>query len=116
MRFLADENIANSIVELLRSFGHDVCDVKEQQWFGKSDAFLVLLAKKEKRIIVTHDKDFIYQEKVAVLLLRFQNQKPNHTKQYLSAFFKLPESRKLEKVITALLSEDGAVFSPPQGL
>lgn len=112
MRFLADENIANSIVELLRSCGHDVCDMKEQEWFGKPDAFLVSRAKKEKRIILTHDKDFIYQEKVSVLLLHFRNQSPEHCSQYLAAFFDLSESKKLLKPIIVELSEDGAEFYP----
>lgn len=50
MRFLADENVARSVVLALRNAGHDVFDVKETGWQGKSDDFLIKQALKNKRI------------------------------------------------------------------
>lgn len=116
LQFLADENIAGSIVELLRSHGYEVCDVKEQGWFGKPDTFLISLATKKGYVVLTNDKDFTYQEKVPVLLLRFKNQKPRHILQYLSVFLTVPELQKLKKPLIAVLSEEGVTFFPPQGL
>ncbi len=59
MKFLTDENIAISVVKHLRNKGHDVKDVKEESLYGSPDKDIFELAKKENRIILTHDKDFI---------------------------------------------------------
>ncbi len=56
--FLADENIASSVVSALREEGYDVRSVKEEDLLGVSDRNLILYAKGEGRIILTHDRDF----------------------------------------------------------
>ena len=58
MRFLADENISNSLIKTLRSLNHDVIDLKEKKLQGLNDNLLVKKANEENRIILTHDKDF----------------------------------------------------------
>ncbi len=58
MRFLVDENLPFSIVELLTSLKHDVFDVATSDLRGSSDKILWAKAAKEKRIIVTRDLDF----------------------------------------------------------
>ena len=57
MRFLADENIARSIVAGLRQAGHDVLSVKESM-IGLPDDQILVRAMAEARIVVTFDKDF----------------------------------------------------------
>ncbi len=37
LKFLADENIAKSLVRALRQNGYDVKDIKEEKLFGISD-------------------------------------------------------------------------------
>ena len=54
MRILADENIPDELVDLLREKGHDVSTVKT----GAKDVDIALTAKKERRVILTQDKDF----------------------------------------------------------
>lgn len=58
LKFLADENVSPRLVAFLRERGHDVHDVIEQGWQGKSDAFLLRKAWKAQRFIITHDRDF----------------------------------------------------------
>lgn len=113
MRFLADENIAGSVVAALRVHGHDVIDVKEKRWFGKPDSYHIGIALKQRRIILTSDRDFLYQEKVAVILLRFNDQKPANVEKWLTEFLKRPESARLKKPMVAVLSEYGADFHKP---
>jgi predicted nuclease of predicted toxin-antitoxin system len=58
MKFLTDENIANSTIRMIRELGFDVKDVREIGLIGCSDELIIKLAIKEDRIIITLDKDF----------------------------------------------------------
>lgn len=55
---LADENVSPRVVSFLREKGFDVLDVKESGMNGTSDHFLMELALREQRFVVTHDADF----------------------------------------------------------
>lgn len=55
---LTDENISPTFVEYLIETGLEIKDVKIENLFGKSDAFLLDLANEEGRVVVTHDSDF----------------------------------------------------------
>ncbi len=57
MLFLANENVAKTIVEGLRKNGHDVLSAKESMR-GQPDDIILSRAQAEKRIVLTHDKDF----------------------------------------------------------
>jgi predicted nuclease of predicted toxin-antitoxin system len=57
MRLLADENFPRSLVEALRTDGHDVLWVRTD-CTGWSDVRLLNLAESESRIVLTLDKDF----------------------------------------------------------
>lgn len=57
MRFLANENISDGLVKLLRNSGHDVLWVKEFMR-GEKDTKILAFAQAEQRILVTYDKDF----------------------------------------------------------
>ena len=57
MRILANENVTRTVIESLRAQGHDVVSVKESLRGAQDDAILAR-AQSEKRIVVTHDKDF----------------------------------------------------------
>ncbi len=56
-RLLADENIPRTVIVTLREKGYDVVSVWELSP-GMSDEEVVELAIKERRIIITFDKDF----------------------------------------------------------
>ena len=57
MRIIANENISRSVIRKLRENGHNVLSIKESL-IGASDPAVLALAQSEKRIIITHDKDF----------------------------------------------------------
>ncbi len=54
MRLLADENIPYELVDILRKSGYDISTVPRRA----KDSDIALLAKKERRILLTQDKDF----------------------------------------------------------
>lgn len=76
MRFLADESCDFSVVRALRASGHDVVAVAEISP-RVDDKVVMDLAIRERRILLTEDKDFgqlVYADRRAsggVLLLRF---------------------------------------------
>jgi predicted nuclease of predicted toxin-antitoxin system len=57
MRILADENMPDQTVELLRMAGHDVHFVKETMP-SEADPNILAVATRENRLLVTQDKDF----------------------------------------------------------
>jgi predicted nuclease of predicted toxin-antitoxin system len=57
VRWLADECVAAPLVAFLRTHGHDVLYVTETT-AGLSDSDVIALALREKRLLLTEDKDF----------------------------------------------------------
>src|SRR3990170_1705455 len=81
MRLLCDANVARTVAEALREAGHDVVRVSEVDPTMR-DADVLGLAREERRILVTHDKDFgelVYvrgQIATGVMLLRLSTGDP----------------------------------------
>ena len=101
-KFLADENIAPRVIEALRKSGFDVVSIYEEKLLGVTDEKLLKLAQKEKRIILTHDKDFgnlihrPYQTHGGVILLRLRNQSPQNVISHLILFLKKIKPQKIK--------------------
>jgi predicted nuclease of predicted toxin-antitoxin system len=57
VRWLADECVAAPLVAVLRSGGHDVLYIAEAA-AGLSDSDVIALALRERRLLLTEDKDF----------------------------------------------------------
>jgi predicted nuclease of predicted toxin-antitoxin system len=57
-KILADENIQADVVAFLRAEGFDVAVAKEILPEGTSDAEILRRAFDERRIVLTHDRDF----------------------------------------------------------
>jgi predicted nuclease of predicted toxin-antitoxin system len=57
MRLLVNENVGGTVIDELRQLGHDVLSVKESMR-SESDEVILARAQSEKRIVITHDKDF----------------------------------------------------------
>ncbi|MDO8594735.1 MAG: DUF5615 family PIN-like protein [bacterium] len=83
LRLLLDENIGKRVVAALRERGYDATSVLEDAP-GSTDTDVLRRARKEKRLLVTLDKDFgalIFRDSesyVGVLFLRLQNEKPEN--------------------------------------
>lgn len=110
MNFLADENIPSSLVRALRGAGHTVKDLKEERLFGIHDKKVIELARKENRIILTYDKDFLHyiqlhQPKVGMIILRFRNQQPKKVIPLVLSFIQSSLSQKIENSL-CIISEE----------
>jgi predicted nuclease of predicted toxin-antitoxin system len=57
VRFIANENIAASVIAGLRARGHDILAVREEMR-GAPDRLVLDTARSDSRIVLTHDKDF----------------------------------------------------------
>ena len=58
MKLFANENLFEPIIDYLRSLGHDVLSIRDSGLSGISDDEVYQRACKEKRVIITMDKDF----------------------------------------------------------
>ena len=100
---LTDENIAVSTVKLLRQSGYNVKDIKEEKLQGISDDLVIRLARKEKRAIITLDKDFanvlnyppLLNFGIIIIDLRFP--KPEFVNKILYEFLKDKTQSKLNR-------------------
>lgn len=58
IRFLLDENVSSSVIEVFEARGHDVLLARDVLAAGTPDAVLAILIVHEAMVIVTHDRDF----------------------------------------------------------
>jgi predicted nuclease of predicted toxin-antitoxin system len=58
MKFFANENLYEPIIGYLRDLGIDILSIREAGLSGIADDEVYHLACKEKRVIITMDKDF----------------------------------------------------------
>lgn len=92
LKLLTDENIAVSTVLVLRELGYDVKDIKEEKQQGISDETIIQIALKEKRTIITLDKDFgnilLFPPPLSfgVILIDLRFPKPNLVNKVLDKF------------------------------
>lgn len=83
MRIVADENISNTVIQKLRQKGHDVISIKETK-SAATDPNILKQAQQEKRLVLTHDKDFGelafrygLPSDCGIILLRLSGQSPD---------------------------------------
>ncbi len=82
-KFLADENIPSRAVHRLQKDGIDITHVNNIK-YGLADYHILKVAYKEKRILITFDKEFGYlvfrkkMKSVGIILLRFIPLSPDH--------------------------------------
>ncbi len=84
MRFLVDECTGPAVARWLRSLGHDVYSVFDDESRGTDDADVIKKAYEEDRILITNDKDFgeiVFREGTlhhGIIFLRLSNERsPN---------------------------------------
>ena len=58
MRFLLDQNIDARLIPFLISLGHDVIRIGREHPHDMSDEDILALAHRERRILITNDRDF----------------------------------------------------------
>ena len=104
MKLLANENFPKASVLLLRTFGHDVTYISEDD-SGITDAEVMEAAKSEQRLIITFDRDYgelifkyNYRPEPGVLYLRLSEYSPEQPAvivHELLTVFKLETYRRL---------------------
>lgn len=108
LKLLADENIAQRVVGHLRQEKFNVLSIYEENITGISDEKILKIAKKQKRVVLTHDKDFgslihqPYQPHGGVILLRLRNQSPKNVVFYLIPFLKNTRPNKIKNRLIVL--------------
>jgi predicted nuclease of predicted toxin-antitoxin system len=81
MRFIVDECVGPMVARWLREQSHDVYSVYDESR-GLEDEAVIRIAVKERRVLITNDKDFgdkVYREgslHSGVVLLRLDDQSP----------------------------------------
>lgn len=113
--FLADENVAPRVVHALRDHGYDVADVKERGLSGLTDQQVLQLAGRERRVVVTHDRDFAHAlfrppaRHHGIVIIRFSNQSPQVVTARLLAALQPRLLKRLSHAV-ALLTDDAATI------
>jgi predicted nuclease of predicted toxin-antitoxin system len=108
MRFLLDENISKTVTQHLRDADFDVVHVLAIGLQGKPDEEIMVVAIKEKRIILTHDKDFgnllrfSLQHHHGVIMMRLHSQTPQNVVVHLSEFLSRNKTLQLKSRLVIL--------------
>ena len=58
MNIKLDENLPSSVARILRTHGHDVHTVPDEQLYGEPDRLLWRIVQQEQRFLITQDLDF----------------------------------------------------------
>lgn len=101
MRLLVDANISKRVVVRLREQGHDVLFISEHNP-SASDASILALARNERRVIVTYDKDFgtlVFRDSeahVGVIFLRTNNENSETQSDLLIHFLSHKKAREIQ--------------------
>ncbi len=106
MKFLADINIPQSVINALNKEGHDMLDIKKHK-LNLKDTELIQIAKKENRIILTRDKDFIVltqfpKYQVPTIVIRLKIQIPSYIRDHLMQLLNNQDEGILNKSLTII--------------
>ncbi len=118
MKFLADVNIPQSVISELERNSHNVLDIKRVNRLT-ADTEIIQIAKREKRIILTLDKDFIVfiqypKYQAPTIVIRLLNQTPRHILEHLTELLENQKEKVLEKSLT-IIKEESAESYPYEG-
>lgn len=115
MKFLADINIPQSVITSLTKADYDVLDIKKIR-LNLKDIELIQIAKQEKRIILTRDKDFLIltqfpKYQVPTIVIRLKIQTPDFIQKRLMQLLENQDENILNKSLT-IIREDSAGSHP----
>ncbi|MEK6937195.1 MAG: DUF5615 family PIN-like protein [Nanoarchaeota archaeon] len=116
MKFLTDENVDIRVVQGLRKEGFDVKGIKELKMYSASDKKVLNLATKEKRILITYDKDFKNNpsfnnvKHFGIILLKLVNKTPNNILKIIVPILNSEKSEKLANNLTVISETDIVIY------
>lgn len=120
-KFLLNANISRKIIpKLSLSVTYNIKHISEISDGSLPDSKIIVIAKKENRVIITHDLDYgeIYylqeQGMFGVIMLRLKNQSSENVVKRLTDFFNSSEFRnyKLQKSLVIISEDNIRVFTP----
>lgn len=97
MKFLLDANLGEAVKSFLIQQGQDTLRISGEL-ADSTDQSILELARREKRVIITNDKDFgalvfkNHQTHSGVILLRLENNRSKHVNEVLQKILKLAEN------------------------
>lgn len=116
MKFLADENVPQTIIRYLRAQGYDTIDVKRTSYQGDSDLRLLAISAAEDRILISFDKDFVspiyLPPGAAVVILHFPRVRPVDILPHIEQLIHALESKRLKRPYRILLQKESVVVLP----
>lgn len=115
MKFLADVNIPLPLIKFLRTGGHIVIDARIEYPSAK-DIELIQIARDNRLIIITKDKDFLEltkypKYKIPMIAIRLINQKTLNIVNHINDLLNNQSGEILSKSIT-VIKEDIADSFP----
>lgn len=102
MKFLADENISNDLINSLRELNFEIDSVREK-YRSYSDYQIIQIVADTETIIITEDKDFgdwvfaHHIKSISVILLRYEKEDYPTVKNSLILLLKLLTEKEFEK-------------------
>lgn len=113
MKFLADENVPQTIIRYLRAHGHDTTDIKRTVHRGDSDQKLLVLTTVEERILITFDTDFVtpvyLPQTAAIVILHFPRVRPADMLPKIEQLLQALASKRLKRPYRILLEWESVV-------
>ncbi|MDK2855976.1 MAG: hypothetical protein PWQ86_1189 [Bacillota bacterium] len=113
LKFLTDENIFPSTVEILRAHNLDVINIKELRLAGMGDREIMDLAKREGRILISLDLHFANiflfppGECPGIIVIHIKPAVPAKVDRAMERFLQRMDSEKIEiKKALVIISED----------
>jgi len=89
MRFLADMGISPKTVTFLRGLGHDALHLHEESLDRLEDSAILVKAREEARVLLTHDLDFgdliaaSGAQLPSIIVFRLRDMRPENVNRYL---------------------------------
>ena len=114
MKFLLDVNIAASAASFLQRNHHDLSELRKKQLLRLPDKDLVTIAKREKRIVLTHDKDFIEltlkDTGFVSTVINLKDQKPVNVIRNLQQLLQLKDFTNLKSGLVLITEKGTKIF------
>lgn len=109
MKFLADEDFPKPLVIKIQKLGFSVKTIQQKKLQGSSDETVANLALREKRIVLTFDKDFLKNQpkKLQVVIFHFPKTPTAEISPLIEAFLVDLKQAKLSKGKILKFSKNG---------
>lgn len=109
MKFLADEDFPKPLVTKIRNLGYSVKTIQQKNLHGSSDETVISMALKEKRIILTFDKDFLQKHitNLQVVIFHFPKVQTSEIILLMNSFLINLKEIKLSKIMVLKFSKKG---------